>query len=82
MLAVDAADATLAFITTQLHQKQPADVLLVPSGLNGLKAPSVVRVSKIATLKLSLIHGKLGELTPVELQAIDAGLVLALAIQL
>lgn len=82
VLALDLVDVTLAFITTQLFQAQPPDVLLQPSIINGLKRPSVIRTSKFATLKQTLIHGKLGELTSAELAALDAGLVQALDINI
>lgn len=74
MLAVDAVDATLAFITSQLQQAQSTDVLLMPSVVNGLKLPSAIRVNKLATLKQTLVQGKLGEVTPAELFQVDAGL--------
>lgn len=80
VLAFDAVDVTLAFITTKLFQAQPPDVMLTPSAQNGLKLPSVIRTSKFATLKLTLIQGKLGELTPAEIAAVDAGLVQSLDI--
>lgn len=81
VLALDGVDATLAFVTTQLHQAQPPDVVLTPSRLNGLKLPSLVRTSKLATLNQRLIHGKLGELTAAELVAVDAGPVQSLDIR-
>lgn len=81
VLTVDGTDATLAFITTQMHQAQPPDVVLTPSRLNGLKLPSLIRAGKFATLNQRLIHGKLGELTAAELVLLDAGLVQALGIR-
>lgn len=51
VLATDAVDATLAFITSQLQQAQTTDVTLMPSTSNGLKVPSAIRVSKLATIK-------------------------------
>ena len=80
-LTEDGSDATLAFITTQTHQARPADVPLIPSRLNGLKLPSVVRTGKFATLNQRLIHGKLGEISPAEIVAVDAGLVRSLDIK-
>jgi len=74
VLAFDAVDATLAFVTSQLQQAQATDVMLVPGAGNGLKLPSAIRVSKLATIKQTLIQGKLGELTPAELTQVDAGL--------
>ena len=61
-------DVTLAFISTQLHWQEPTDILLPPNGLNGLKKPSLIRLSKLATIDLSLLKGRLGELSTNELQ--------------
>lgn len=82
VLAFDSVDVTLAFVTTQLFQARSPDLVLQPSAGNGLKLPSVIRTSKFATLKQTLIHGKLGELTPAELVALDAGLVQSLDINI
>lgn len=79
-VAFDAVDATLAFVTTRLFQAQPPDVMLTPSAQNGLKLPSIIRTSKLATLELTLIQGKLGELNAAEIAAVDAGLVQSLNI--
>jgi len=43
-------DLTVCFITTQLHGQEPTDILIHPDASNGLKKPSLIRVSKIATL--------------------------------
>lgn len=74
VLAVDMVDATLAFVTSQLHQAQVTDVQLAPRAGSGLKLPSAIRINKLATIKQTLIQGKLGELTPAELALVDAGL--------
>ena len=46
-------DVTVCFITTQMHWKEPFDVLVKPSVLNGVQKESLVRLSKIATLDKS-----------------------------
>lgn len=74
VLALDMVDATLAFVTSQLQQAQTVDVMLTPNPQNGLKVLSAIRVGKLATLKQSLIQGKLGEVTSTELAQVDAGL--------
>jgi mRNA interferase MazF len=55
-------DLTVSFITTQLKWKENTDLELVPTNLNGIKMPSLIRLSKIATIDRSLAIGKLGEL--------------------
>lgn len=74
VLALEAPDVTVAFITSVLTHQQPYDVQLLPSSINRLKRVSLVRVVKIATLDPSQVDGKLGELSPAELAAIDEGL--------
>jgi len=56
-------DLTVCFITAQLKWKEATDVELLPSIHNGIKKPSLVRLSKIATVDKSLSAGKLGELS-------------------
>lgn len=63
-----ALDVTLAFISTQLHWQEPTDILLSPNSQNGLKKPSLVRLSKLATIDLALLQGRLGALSTNELQ--------------
>lgn len=50
ILADNYEDVTVTFITTQLKWQEPTDVLLTPTLNNGLKLPSLIRTSKIATL--------------------------------
>jgi len=74
VLAVEAPDVTVAFITGNLGLAQSHDVVLQPTALNRLGKPSLVRVLKIAMLDRSQLHGRVGELTAVELQQVDEGL--------
>ncbi|WP_310393737.1 type II toxin-antitoxin system PemK/MazF family toxin [Hymenobacter sp.] len=78
VVAVEAPDVTVAFITSNLDASQPYDVLLQPTALNRLKQVSLVRVVKMATLDPGLIYGRIGELTATEQQQVDAGLRLVL----
>lgn len=55
-------DLTVSFITTQLKWKETTDIELTPSLQNGIKKPSLIRLSKIATVDKSLAIGKLGEI--------------------
>lgn len=60
-------DVTVCFITTKMHWKEPFDVLVKPSVLNGVQKESLVRLSKIATLDKSMVIGLLGLLSSLEL---------------
>ena len=55
-------DLTVSFITTQLKWKDSTDIEILPSTENGIKKPSLIRLSKIATVDKSLAVGKIGEL--------------------
>ncbi|GAB3490127.1 type II toxin-antitoxin system PemK/MazF family toxin [Spirosoma knui] len=68
------ADVTLAFITTQLHWQEPADVVIVPTVINGLKKPSLIRLSKLATIDKALLLGRLGALDATELTTVKQNL--------
>ena len=74
VLAVEAPDVTVAFITGNLRLKRHYDVVIQPDALNRLSKPSLARVVKAATLDPSQIYGRIGELTAADLQAVDAGL--------
>ena len=67
VLVTTALDLTICFITTQTGWQEPTDVLLLPNSINGLKKPSLIRMSKMATLKYSLAKGLLGKLTATEM---------------
>ena len=67
-------DLTVCFITTQIQWQEPTDILLSPNSTNGLKAISLVRLSKIATLDKSLAKGILGRLNPNELSELNTNL--------
>lgn len=64
-------DVTICFITTQIKWKEPTDIDLIPALQNGIKRPSIIRLSKIATVDKSLIVGKLGELQIQEIQELN-----------
>jgi mRNA interferase MazF len=55
-------DITVCFITSQTQWQEPLDIILSPSPANGLKKPSLIRTSKIATLDKTLVKGLLGKL--------------------
>ena len=64
-------DAMLARITTQ-HLRGPTDVRLSDWKAAGLIADSVVRLSKIATIRKSLVQRRLGWLSPKDKAAVRA----------
>ena len=74
VIAVEAPDVTVAFITGNLALARAYDVVLQPTSLNRLNKPSLVRTLKLATLDPSQLHGRVGELTAPELQQVNAGL--------
>ena len=63
VLADTSLDLTVCFITTQTGWQEPTDVLLTPTATNGLRMPSLIRTSKIATLDRTLAKGLLGSLS-------------------
>ena len=74
VLAVTSLDVTVCFITTQLQWQETTDILLQPTGLNGIKKPSLIRISKIATLDKSMAIGKIGSLDKNELVQLNSKL--------
>ncbi len=54
-------DVVVAFISTKESRIEKYDVRVVPNISNGLKATSVVKCAKLATLDKKIILGKLGE---------------------
>lgn len=74
VVAVEAPDVTVAFITSNLAGRQPYDVVVQPNSVNRLRNASLIRVIKVATLAPSMIYGRVGELTAAELRQVDAGL--------
>lgn len=75
VLASSQLDVTVAFITTQLKWREEFDVFLSPNLTNGLKMDSMIRLSKIATLDVELVEGKLGSVTLDEIILINNSLI-------
>ena len=68
-------DCVVAFISSQAAKKKnPFDVSVEPSTKNGLKASSVVKVDKLATLQRKIVVGELGTLEPSALRGVDLAL--------
>ncbi len=74
VLAENDLDLTVCFVTTQVGWQEPTDVLLAPSGLNGLKKKPLLRTNKIATLDRSLARGIIGKLSLSKIIDLDAKL--------
>jgi mRNA interferase MazF len=74
VLAQTMHDVTVCFVTTQLHWQEITDVMLQPKGANGIKKPSLIRVSKIATLDKGLAVGKIGSIDNADLTELNAKL--------
>ncbi len=64
-------DLIVVFVTSQPKLSGKHVVLLQPSTTNGIKAPSKVVCSKIATLENTIVLGELGSLSKAEVGAID-----------
>jgi mRNA interferase MazF len=62
ILAVASADVTVAFITTQVGWKEPTDIELQPDLSTGIKKPSLIRPSKLATIDKTIVLGRIGSL--------------------
>jgi mRNA interferase MazF len=67
-------DVTICFVTSELKWKTEFDISVLPSEKNGLKVPSLIRTSKIATIDSTLILGELGELSNVEIVELNKGI--------
>ncbi|WP_297512389.1 type II toxin-antitoxin system PemK/MazF family toxin [Thermococcus sp.] len=69
VLFEDKNDVTLAFISSRIERYSPyTDVLIERSHpefqLTGLKVPSFIRLTKIATVRKDILIGELGEIGP------------------
>ena len=74
ILAITRLDLTVCFITTQLQWQEPTDILLQPTHSNGIKKPSLIRVSKIAALDKTLTLGKIGAIHIDEIKELNSKL--------
>ena len=74
VLASNNLDITVCFITSQTQWQETSDFILTPSIMNGLKKPSLLRTSKIATLDNTLAKGLLGRLNTSEMEILNINL--------
>jgi len=75
VLAESNQDVLVAFITTQAKRSDEFSIKLTATAINGLKIDSLVRLNKITTLDKNLVFGKLGSLSEMEINQINAGLI-------
>jgi mRNA interferase MazF len=68
-------DVTICFITSEMKWKTEYDITVFPSQRNGLKVPSLIRISKIATINSALVLGELGDLSNNEITELNKGLI-------
>jgi len=74
VLSKSELDVMICFVTSEFKWKTEYDISVLPSENNGLKVPSLIRTSKIATIDSSLVLGELGELSDLEILELDKGL--------
>ena len=67
-------DVTICFVTSGLKWKTNYDIFISPSENNGLKAPSLIRIGKVATIDSNLVLGELGELSDTEIMKLNKSL--------
>jgi mRNA interferase MazF len=75
VLAESNQDVLVAFITTQSKWSDEFSIKLTATAINGLKIDSLVRLNKITTLDKNLVFGKLGNLSEMDINQINVGLI-------
>ena len=68
------ASLTICPITSHLVESPLFRISLSPLPNNGLQKTSQIMIDKITSIKKEKIHQKLGNITPIELQAVDESL--------
>lgn len=81
ILRANDLDITVAFITSKVKWQESGDVILSPSIENGLKKPSLIRLSKLATLDRTLAIGKLGSIDDLTITKVNKSLKLLLELE-
>ncbi|OYU97457.1 MAG: hypothetical protein CFE21_03960 [Bacteroidetes bacterium B1(2017)] len=74
ILAESTLDLTVCFITTQIQRQELLDIPINPNSTNRLKNPSLIRISKIATLDKTIVKGLLGKISNNEISIINSNL--------
>jgi mRNA interferase MazF len=65
-------DIIVVFVTSASKSRAKHTIVLSPTQTNGIKVPSQVVCSKIATLETKIVLGELGSLTHTQIHAIDS----------
>lgn len=74
VLAVNNLDLTVCFITTQFAFLELTDIPIKPSQENCIKQPSLIRISKIATIDKLFAKGLIGQLSTDETRLVNTNL--------
>ena len=82
VLVCDTYDVTVAFITSKVVKQDINDIEVKPTTDNGLKADSIIKLNKLATIDKSLALGELGNLTANDLKEVDKKLLAVFAISI
>jgi mRNA interferase MazF len=62
ILIVSETFVTVCFLTTKIQMRSEFDLIVSPSGKNGLKINSLIRLNKLTTIDKDLVIGRLGTL--------------------
>jgi mRNA interferase MazF len=65
------ADCIVAFVTSNKEGKSVYGVEVEPDAVSGIKASSLIRLDKIATLQKSLVLGELGKIDSKKMKQVD-----------
>lgn len=69
VLAASKFDITVAYLSTHLSWQCFEDMILLPSGENGLQSNSLLRTSKLFTIAPHIVFRKIGKVSQADLQA-------------
>ena len=72
--------AIVAVVTSNLRLADAPGNLLIPASKSGLRKDSVINVSQLITIDKTFLTERVGRLNSPQLQAMDAGLRLVLAL--
>ena len=62
-------DVVLCLISSVIpHKLNKREILLLPNAVNNLRAPSVIKIYRIATVQQSKIISVIGKLSPIEIK--------------
>lgn len=74
-------DYVICFISSNLNIKEPLDIVLSASSLNGLKKESVLKTNKIMTIDKVHVQGKIGKITEIEINLLNSNIVKLLSLK-